>query len=67
MSMNPIDGSMIPEDLSTNCSIGSMIQSDPMVKFESRSWIPLDLSVMFGIGSRSHRNPDGTGSIGSMI
>ena len=42
MSMDPKVGSMIPEDLSTNCSIGSMIQSDPMVKFDNRSWIPLD-------------------------
>ena len=38
MSMDPKVGYMIPEDLSTNCSIGSMIQSDPMVKFESRPW-----------------------------
>ena len=42
MSMDPKVGSMIPEDLSTNCSIGSMIQSDPMVKFDSRPCIPLD-------------------------
>ena len=34
-----------------NCSIGSMIQSDPMVKLGSRSWIPLDPSVIFWIGS----------------
>ena len=51
MSVDPKVGSMIPEDLSTNCSIGSMIQSDPMVKFDSRTWIPLDPSVIFGIGS----------------
>ena len=51
MSMDPKVGSMIPEDLSTNCSIGFMIQSDPIVKFDSRSWIPLDPSVIFGIGS----------------
>ena len=57
MSMDPKDGSMIPEDLSTNCSIGSMIQSNPMVKFDSRSWIPLDTSVMFGIGSRIPSDP----------
>ena len=25
-----------PEDLSTKCSIGSMIQSDPIVMFDSR-------------------------------
>ena len=35
MSMDLKVGPMIPEDLSINCSIGSMIQSDPMVKFES--------------------------------
>ena len=52
MSMDPKVGSMIPEDLSTDCStIGSMIESDPMVKFNSRSWIPLDPSVIFRIGS----------------
>ena len=41
MSMDPKVGSMIPEDLSTNCIIGSMIQSDPMVKFDGRSWIAI--------------------------
>ena len=51
MFMDPKVGSMIPQDLSTNCSIGSMIQSDPMVKFDSRSRIPLDPTVIFGIGS----------------
>ena len=55
MSMDPKVGSMIPEDLSTNCSIG--IQSDPMVKFDSRSWIPLDPPVMFGIGSLIPSDP----------
>ena len=29
MSVDPQVGSMIPEDLSTNCSIGSMIQRIP--------------------------------------
>ena len=57
MSMDPKVRSMIPEDLSTICSIGSMIQSDPMVKFLSRFWIPLDPSVMFGIGSRIPSDP----------
>ena len=28
-----------------------MIQSDPIVMFDSRYWIPLDPSVVFGIGS----------------
>ena len=37
MFMDPKVGSMIPEDLSTKCSIGSMIQSDPMAQFDSRS------------------------------
>ena len=58
---------MIPEDLSTKYSIGSMIQSDPMVKFDSRSWISLDPSVILGLDLGSHRIPDGTGGIGSMI
>ena len=44
--MDPKVGSMIPENLSTKCSIGSMIQSDPLVQFDSRSWIPLDPSVI---------------------
>ena len=42
MSVDPKVGSMIPEDLSTKCGIGSMIRSDPMVKFDSKFWIPLD-------------------------
>ena len=42
MSVDPKVGSMIPEDLSTKCSIGFMIRSDPMVKFDNKSWIPLD-------------------------
>ena len=28
-----------------------MIQSDPIVEFDSRSWIPLDPSIIFGIES----------------
>ena len=44
-------GTMIPEDFLTKCSIGSMIQSDHMAKFDSRSWIPLHPSITFGIGS----------------
>ena len=55
-SMDPKVGSMIP-DLSTNCNIGSMTQSDLMVEFHSRSWIPLDPSVKFGIGSRIPLDP----------
>ena len=35
MFVDPKVGSMIPEDLSTKCSVASMIQSDPMVKFDS--------------------------------
>ena len=34
-----------------------MIQSDPMVNLDSRSWIPLDPSVIFGIGSRIPSDP----------
>ena len=34
--------SRITEDIWTKCSIGAMIHSDLMVKFDSRSWIPLD-------------------------
>ena len=41
MFVDPEVGSMIPEDLSTKCSIGSMIQSDPTIKFDSRSWDPI--------------------------
>ena len=37
MSMDLV-GPMIPEDFSTNCSIRSMIQTDPMAKFDSRYW-----------------------------
>ena len=51
MSVDPKVGSMIP-DLSTKCSSGSMIRSDPMVRLDSRSEeIPLDPLVIFGIGS----------------
>ena len=49
MSMDPKVGSMIPED-ELQYWIHDPI--DPIVKFLSRSWIPLDPSVMFGIGSR---------------
>ena len=50
LSVDPKVGSMIPEDLSTKCSIGSMIQSDHMVKFDSRCWIPFDPSVIMDVG-----------------
>ena len=43
--------------LNAGCSIRSMIQSDPMVKFDSRSWIPLDPSVIFGTGSWISSDP----------
>ena len=67
MSVDPEVGSRIPEDLSTKCSIGFMIQSDPTIKFDSSSWIPLDPSVILGLDLGSHRIPDGTGGAGSMI
>ena len=57
MSVDPEVGSMIPEDLWTKCSIGSMIQSDPTIKLDGRSWIHLDPSVIFGIGSQIPSDP----------
>ena len=59
MFVDPKVGSMIPKDLST--------KSDPMVKFDNRSWIALDPSVFLGLDLGSHRIPDGTVGIGSMI
>ena len=41
MLLDPTAGSMIKEDLSQKCNIGSMIWSDPIVKFASGSWDPI--------------------------
>ena len=48
--MDPAAGSMIPNDL-VKCYIGSMIPSDPIVKFTSESWITLDRFIAVREGS----------------
>ena len=53
MDVDPNVGSMIPEDLSTKCSIGTIIQTDLTAKFNSSEILdPIgSLDDFFGIGS----------------
>ena len=67
MSLDLKVGSMILEDLSTKCSIGSMIQSDPVVTFDSRSWIPLDPFLFLRLDLGSHRIRARTDGMESMF
>ena len=54
MLMDSTAGSMIPEDPLCKCNIGSMIQSDVIVKFIRGSWIPLDPLIILWKDFGSH-------------